>query len=610
MTLRRNAPRPPLPPRRALALALAGVIGLGLVACATDEGGTAPEEAPSAGETGSEALFGDEAAGEDEPAAGPETGLRFVDRTTDAGIAHQHEPGYSSERYFPEIMGSGLALADMDRDGDPDLLVAGGGSIAGESPEGSGPRLYLNDGAGRFEEAGEAWAIPHRGYGQGVAVGDVDGDGWTDVFLSTWGGGDTLLRNTGGGFEDVTESSGLGSGPRDWSASAGFLDMEGDGDLDLWITRYIDFDPTEAVKCWDGDVHVYCTPLLYDAQPDRLLRNEGDGRFTDVSAEAGLEERAAKGLALTIGDVDGDGLADVYVANDITPNQLWLSQGDGRFEEVAQIAGVALSEDGREEAGMGADLSDVDGDGRIDIANSNFQTETTNLYRQSQPLFFDEASDALGIGKTARERLSWGLRFADLDLDGDEDLLVANGHIYDNIDEVTDRVTFPQLNSLYEHRDGLFLDVSAQAGDALADRQVSRGLATGDLDGDGAPDFVVLNNGGSLQVAGNESRTGSFLGLWLEGSPSNRSAIGSRVVATIGEREVTALVRGASSYLSASDPRVILGLGDAEAVDELRIVWPDGQEQLLGLQEAGRWLHVVQGQEPRPFTPGAEVIAP
>lgn len=588
--------------------ALALLAALGLSGC----GGAAPPQEESA-DAPSEALFeepqahGEEGAGARDDGSTP---LRFADRTAASGLAHRHEPGYSSERYFPEIMGSGLAVADMDRDGDADVLVAGGGSIAEDNPPGSGPRLYLNDGTGRFQEAGEAWAMPHRGYGQGVAVGDVDGDGWTDVFLSTWGGGDTLLRNTGAGFEDLTEASGLASGPRDWSASAGFLDMEGDGDLDLWVTRYIDFDPADAVKCWDGSVHVYCTPLLYDAQPDRLFRNEGDGTFTDVSAEAGLDDAPAKSLALSIGDVDGDGRVDVYVANDITPNHLWLNQGEGRFEEVAQVAGVALSEDGREEAGMGADITDVDGDGRTDIANSNFQTETTNLYRQSQPLFFDEVSDAMGIGETARARLSWGLRFVDLDLDGDEDLLVANGHIYDNIQEVTDRVSFAQPNSLYELRDGRFVDVTTIAGDALADEQVSRGLATGDLDGDGAPDYVVLNNGGTLQVAGNESEVGGFLGLWLEGDPSNRSAIGSRVVARVGEREVRTLVRGASSYLSASDPRILLGLGDAEAADEVTIVWPDGQEQSLGRQEAGRWLHVVQGREPEPFTPGAEVIAP
>jgi hypothetical protein len=591
---------------------------LALSACAPGGGG-----APDLGAGGQDADAASESSASEAGAAtgadAPATALRFEDGSAASGITFRHEAGYTSERLLPETMAAGLALADFDRDGALDLLLANGGRVwRAERPEGAGDRLYLGNGDGTFRDATEAWGLePGTHYGQGVAVGDIDGDGWVDAFLSTQGAGDRLLRNTGGtGFEDITEASGAVKDPG-WGSSAGFFDLEGDGDLDLWAVRYIDFfSESDVIPCYDGDVLIYCTPRLYNAQADRLLRNEGDGRFTDISTEAGLDGRKGKGLALVIGDLDLDGDSDVYLANDLTANHLWINEGGGALREIGMRAGVALSAEGREEAGMGADMSDFDGDGLLDLANTNFQSESTSILRQSEGMVFDEVSDPIGIGMTARQRLSWGLDFFDADNDGDEDLIMVNGHIYDNAEEFLQGQTFAQLNTLYENLGGTFADVTASAGSALADLQVTRGVATGDLDGDGLLDFVTNNNGGAPQVALNRTADpGRFVSLWLEGrgapEGANRNAIGAWARARVGEREIVRQVFGAQSYLSVSDFRLHFGLGEAEAIDRLEIHWPGQAEpQVVENLAADRFYRVVQGEAPVTYVPGEGTIAP
>ena len=541
----------------------------------------------------------------------PATTLRFEDATAASGVAFTHVPTRTPRKRMPEVMGSGLVAADFNRDGAPDLVLVNSGALgASTRPAGAGNRLYLNDGRGRFTDRTEAWALPSPGYGMGAAAGDFDNDGWTDLFLTTFEGADVLLRNEGTRFVDVTARAGLRSDGR-WSTSAGFFDLEGDGDLDLWVARYVAYAPRTATDCFQGQIHVYCTPVLYDALPPRLWRNEGGGRFTDASASSGLGARPGKGLALLLADVEPDGDTDAYAVNDSSPNQLWINDGRGRLREQAPLAGVALSEMGRELAGMGADLSDLDGDGRPDLAVANFQDESTSIYLQERPLVFREASDALGVGRTARARLKFGLDFFDADNDGDEDLLVANGHIADNVALYRPSVRFEQPNSLYENQLGRFRDVSASAGAALQDAQVSRGLVTGDLDGDGRLDYVVSNNGGTAQVARNVSvGAGRFVSLWLEGRRANRSAVGARVVARAGGRTLERQVVGSSSYLSASDPRIHLGLGTAERVDELTIHWPGGRPQVLAGLAAGSHYHVIEGQAPERYVPGQAVRSP
>ncbi len=540
--------------------------------------------------------------------APPSTGLRFEDRTADWGVRFTQHAGRHDDRWMPETMGAGLAIIDVNRDGAPDLLFVDSGSLADDVPAGAGPRLFLGDGKGGFSDQTKAWGLTLSGYGMGIAAGDVDGDGWIDVYLTTVRGRDRLLRNDGGkGFVDVTE--GWSVVPSGWTTSAAFLDLEQDGDLDLYVVRYVTYSVQDALKCWFRSIHIYCTPSLFDAQPDRLLRNDGD-RFTDISDR--IAGSFGKGLAIGTGDLDADGDTDLYVANDITRNLLWLNDGSGGLVESGQLAGVAYSELGREEASMGVAVADYNGDGRQDLAVPNFQGESTNLYAGGESGLFRERSDAAGVAITARAKLGFGVEFLDADNDGDEELMTANGHVSDNVADYRDGVTFAQRNSLYENLgDGQMKDVTDGAGPALADMQVSRGLVVGDLDGDGGLDFVFSNNEGAAQVGGNSTPDrGHWLSLWLEGVRANRSAIGAVVTARIGERTITREVRGASSYLSVSDRRIHLGLGEADRVDSLTVTWPGGAPQTFQDVAADRHLHLVQGGTPTQYTPGAAVIPP
>lgn len=546
-----------------------------------------------------------------QPTVTTDGSIRFEDATESSGVMFRHVAGRSAQKWMPEIMGSGVAIADFNRDGAPDIVLINSGQLWREArPAGAANALYLNDGQGHFREVSVEWGLPSPGYGMGVAVGDYDNDGYVDLLLTQFDGNDRLLRNTGTSLIDVTEQVGLSSDGA-WSTSAGFLDFDADGWLDLYVARYLHLPSADAPQSFRNQVLVYPTPLLFPPIADRVWRNDGQGHFTDHSEASGVAAAPSKGLAVAIGDVNVDGRPDVYVANDTAANQLWLTAPEGSWEEVAALAGSAYDEHGREEGSMGADFSDFDGNGLPDIAVSNFHLEVTSIYRQSQPLLFDEAADRVGVGQTSRARLSFGLDYFDADNDGWEELLVANGHIEDNIELNSSSVTFAQPNSLYRNLgDGHYADISEQAGEALLGSAVSRGLATGDLNGDGRLDFVISNNDGPAQVAFNASEAGHFVLLWLEGRPSNRSAIGARVVAQIGDRQLQREVMGAQSYLSVSDFRLHLGLGQAEQVDSLQIHWPSGLLQTLGPLAQGRHYRIVEGQAPEIYVPGERVIAP
>jgi hypothetical protein len=533
------------------------------------------------------------------------TRLDFVDAATEMGLDFQHEPSRSGEKYMPEVLGGGVVLADFDRNGAPDLVFVDSGALEHDGPRPGSNRLFLNDGQGHFRDVTDAWQLPSPGYGMGAAAGDFDDDGWTDLYLTTFGSADVLLRNTGESFVDVTAQAGL-EGDGRWSTSAGFLDHDLDGDLDLYVVSYVDYALESALRCYDHEVHVYCTPLIYAGVADRLLRNEGDGTFIDISRETGLQERAGKGLALAIGDIDEDGDPDVYIANDSTRNVLLINDGAGQFEDQALLRGVAYSGLGREEAGMGVDFADLDGDGTIDIVCTNFQGETTSIYCQNPDGSFSELSDALGVGGASRHRLSFGVDAFDADNDGDEDLLIANGHIDDLVATHRPGVDFEQRDTLYENVEpGRLVDVTEEAGSAFVDPLVGRGLVTGDLDGDGDLDFVIANNGGPARVGRNESReSGHWVTLWLEGRVANRSALGTRIVARVGSRTLKQQVLGASSYLSSTGARVHFGLGEAMRVDELIIDWPGSEPQVLRELAADQHYHVVEGEQPVVFRPG------
>ncbi len=539
-----------------------------------------------------------------------ETNIRFTDFTQKSGVNFKHVPTYTPEKLMPEVIGSGVAAADFNRDGAPDILLVNSGAIGATTrEENAKTRLYINDGKGNFTDKTAEWNLTSVGYGMGVAVGDYDNDGWTDLFLTSYQGNNRLLKNANGKFEDVTERSGI-KPDNSWTTSAGFGDFDGDGDLDLFVVRYVVYTQETAQKTYHNKLMVYSPPYLYQGISDQLWRNDGNGKFTDISKESGIASASLKGLALAIGDIDWDGDTDIYVANDTNPNQLWINDGRGKFKDMARLAGSAYSEGGREEGSMGADFTDFDNNDLLDIGVSNFQDETTSLYSQGSPMLFREVSDSVGIGQSARTRLKFGLDFFDADNDTDEDLIVVNGHIEDNIEQNSDSVTFAQQNTLYENRgNGKFTDISDVSGDGLKDKQVSRGAATADFDGDGDLDFVVSNNGGTAQIVFNETeKKGNFAGFWLEGEKTNRNAIGVRLVAKIGDKKVERQIMGAQSYLSVSDFRIHLGLADAQKIDELTIYWLGGEPQTFKDLPGGKFYYIKENKQPSTFIAGEKQI--
>ncbi len=550
-----------------------------------------------------------------------ETKLKLVDTTVAANFSFNHQANYTPEKYLPEIMSGGVLVADFNGDGAGDVWCINGGRVSQESqrPDDCSDRLFLNDGNGRFTDVTESWGLKTlcTGYGMGGAIGDFDNDGRPDVFLTSWMGGDRLLHNLGDKFVDVTAAAGLNKNTT-WGTSAGFFDYDRDGDLDLYVVRYVDYTLANAFRCYVNNIHVYCAPL-YTGVPDQLFRNNGDGTFTDVADQAfpaetrkmkadnGIEDlNKNKGLAVGLGDVNGDNWPDIYVANDISRNMLYINRQDGTFDEIGREVGVAYGEDGNEQSGMGVAFSDTQGTGRIDIICTNFQKEPTNLYIQSPQFAFADRSDQKGIGASSRARLSFGSNYFDADNDGDEDLIVANGHIHDNVEVFSSDVTFAQTNSLYEATgEGKFQDVTSIAGAALQDSQVSRGLAMIDFNGDGLVDFVVANNNGTYQLAQNQSETaGRFIALRLEGRQANRSAIGAKVSCRVGSRTIVRELYGAASYMATNEFIVHIGVGEAENVEEIRIEWPSNEVQVLPALETNRYYHVVEGQDAKAYVPG------
>ncbi len=553
------------------------------------------------------------------------TKLNFIDWTADSGIHFRHNASRTPEKFLPEVMGAGVVVADFNRDGAPDIFAINGGSVKAcpARPEDIPNRLFLNDGQGRFRDASDEWNVVSFGFGMGGAAADYNNDGWIDLYLTSWGGGERLLRNEQGrGFVDVTAESGLEPDGR-WSTSSGFFDFNQDGHLDLYVARYIDYTLENAIKCYFNNYHVYCAPLLYRGVADRLYRNNGDGTFTDVTATAFPAESllnaaagtvqdasACKGLAVALGDLNNDGLTDIYVANDASRNFLFVNRGDGTFEEIGRTSGVAYGENGMEQSGMGAALSDVNNNGLLDVACTNFQSETTNLYSQDSSLGFVDRTDEYGIGETSRARLSFGVCFFDADNNSEEDLVVANGHIFDNVEKFSSDIRFGQINSLYEAQGGgKFKDVTLAGGSAFEDAQVSRGLAVADFDSDGRIDFVVANSNGTLQLAKNETvDTGNFVSLWLECRGGNTNAIGTKVVVNVGDKKLIRHVYGASSFLAVNDWKMHIGLEASEKIDSLEIYWPGIPEpQILKDIPCNHFYYIFQGASAESYQPGAQV---
>ena len=524
----------------------------------------------------------------------------YVDVAAESGLGHAVTYGSSNgSSYILETTGTGAAVFDFDRDGDNDVLVVNGTTFplleAGRSPRSF---LYVNDGQGRFREAAGESGLTASGWGQGACVGDIDNDGWTDLVV-TYYGSNVLYRNRAGMFEDASDGLGQADGQRRWGAGCAFLDYDADGLLDLFVTNYVDFDPARTPKpgssggCeWKG-IPVMCGPRGLPRASNALYRNKGNGTFEDVSEEAGILAPGGRyALGTVTADFDNDGDTDIYVACDMTPSLLYRNNGDGTFTDIASEAGVAYNVDGQLQAGMGVAVADYDGNGFLDIAKTNFSGDLPSLYSNEDGVFYEDIAFEAGLG--THQLLGWGALFVDADEDGLPDLMLANGHVYPEVDEAPIGETYAQQTLFYRNLgDGRFADATATAGPALQAMRTARGMASGDLDGDGHPEVVVVNVNQPPALLRNPTPEANAVVIRLQGTESNRSAIGSRVEVSFGGNRSTGAVAGGGSYYSQSDLALHFGLGEANAVDAIEIRWPKGlQQRWTGLEPNRRYLFV------------------
>jgi hypothetical protein len=525
--------------------------------------------------------------------------IGFADRAEPAGLRFFHDNGHTRKNPPPpEPMSGGVALLDYDGDGWLDVYVVQGGPFPPSVPAASnGDRLFRNVGGGRFEDVSLRSGVGSfpGGYGNGVTVGDYDNDGRPDLFVTRWRSY-ALYRNRGDGtFADVTAVAGLG-GDRDWPTSSAFADLDGDGDLDLYVCHYLRYDPANPKRCEhpESPHDRTCNPIDFPSLPDHVFRNDG-GRFADITERAGFVDPDGRGLGVVAADLDDDDRIDLFVANDMTANDLFRNLGDFRFEEIGTSAGVACASDGNYRAGMGIACGDLDGDGLSDLAVTNYFGESTTFYRNLGGGLFADHTAAIGLTGPSRPLLGFGAAFFDANSDGWLDLMTANGHVVDN------RPRYPWMMPLQLLLGGpgrQLTDVSARAGAPFQALHLGRGLAVGDLDHDGRPDAVVVMQNEPLVYLHNESeRTGHFIVFRLEGTRSNRDAVGAKVVVTCGGRVRVAQRIGGGSYQSSSDPRLHFGLGQARRVDSVEVRWPSGRVDRFGPLEADAGYRLVEGSK-------------
>ena len=528
----------------------------------------------------------------------PETaGLRFVDVTASAGLGFRHNSGAYGGKLLPETLGSGCAFLDYDADGWQDILLVNGMDWPGHKRQRSTLRLYKNNRNGTFTDVTRAAGLDVELYGMGVAVGDIINDGFPDI-LVTCVGQNRLFRNTGKGtFVDATRGSGLDRREA-FSMSAMWVDFDRDGLLDLFVCNYVRWSTQHDVFCSpDGKQKSYCTPEAYRGETCWLFRNRGDGTFEDVTATCGIFDSSSKSLGVALIDHDRDGWPDIFVANDTQPNKLYRNQRNGTFKDVALEAGVALSEDARARAGMGVDAGDFDNAGATGLAVTNFEGEMVGLYR-ARDGHYEDVAIAAGVGRPSLSRLGFGCLFADVDLDGGLDLIVANGHIDDTVRNVRGNAGHAQPPQLFLNRGGgAFRDVSALVGAAFAAPRVGRGLACGDFDRDGDVDILMTTNNGPAVLLRNDRDAGNRgLRFRLVGTTSNRDAIGATVRIFHGGTSQTRTVKSGSSYLSQSELPVTFGVGRRDRVDRVVVSWPSGRTEEFANVATGKSYDCVEGK--------------
>ena len=521
--------------------------------------------------------------------------IRLNDLTAKAGISFQHNSGAYGGKLLPETLGSGCAFLDYDADGWQDILLVNGMDWPGHKRQRSTLKLYRNNRNGTFTDVTKVAGLDVEMYGMGVAVGDYNNDGFPDVLI-TCVGQNRLFRNTGKGtFIDVTRPSGLGN-HQAFSTSALWFDYDRDGLLDLFVCNYVRWSPEHDVFCsLDGKQKSYCTPEAYRGDTCWLFHNRGDGTFEDVTATSGIFDSSSKSLGVAMLDYDQDGWPDLLVANDTQPNKLYRNLRNGKFKDVGVEAGIAFSTEGKARAGMGVDVGDFENSGKPGLAITNFDNEMIGLYRSAKAGNYDDISIPAGVGLPSKNTLGFGCVWADLNLDGLLDLVVANGHIEETVRNIHGNVGYAQAPQLFLNQGGgKFRDVAAESAE-FAQPKVGRGLAYGDFDRDGDLDLLVTTNNGPAHLYANESQNKSIR-FRLIGTKSNRDAIGAVVRIFHDGQMQTRMVKSGSSYLSQSELPVTFGLGKRKSVDRVEVEWPSSAKEEFKRLDAGRSYEVTENK--------------
>jgi hypothetical protein len=527
--------------------------------------------------------------------------IRFTDVSPAAGLTLRNIAGDPAKNYLLESAGNGVALFDFDNDGDMDALLTNGSTLE-QLAKGGHPMLalYRNDGRGRFTDITRAAGLIRLGWASGVCVADYDNDGFEDVYVTAFGP-NVLWRNIRGKtFVPTGQAADHG-----WSTGCAFGDYDRDGYVDLYVANYVKFErkavPARGTPaCRFMNIATYCGPRPLPGEPDRLYRNTGNGTFVDVTAAAGVTEPGYYGFGVLFTDLDDDGWPDIYVANDSTPNLFFRNQRNGRFKEEALAAGLAVTADGREQAGMGVDVGDVDGDGLLDLVKTNFSQDYTSLYRNEGGGLFVDESFRSGLASTLGPYLGWGVALTDLDNDGLLDLFIANGHVYPDI-ERTGTSSYLQRNQVFRNvGQGRLRHITEKVGGPLLQEKSSRGAAFGDVDNDGDADVLISVLDDLPTLLRNDTTGNHWIAITLQGARSNRSGIGAKVTIEAGGRRQVAEVRSGGSYLSHNDRRVRFGLGDAAIVDRISIRWPLGSTEEAKDLAADRFYTAREGAGIKP----------
>ncbi len=501
------------------------------------------------------------------------------------GITWKHDNAMSTRRYLPESMGPGVAIFDFDNDGWMDLYLVNSGPADFFAP--ATPlrnALYHNNHDGTFTDVTEKAGVAGRDFGIGVAAADYDGDGWTDLLVTTYGRLILYHNNHNGTFTDVTKKAGLAE--PGLFTSAVFFDYDNNGTLDLYVGHFAKYNKALERDCSTNGIAHYCYPKSYDPWPSRLFRNNGNGTFTDVSVSSTIGNYPGKSFGVVATDINNDGLLDLFVANDSVPNFLFLNKGGGKFEEIGVAAGVAYSPEGAARSGMGVDAIDYNHDGFQDLFVANISREKFSLYRNQKDNTFDDVAGPTGIAMATIMDTGWGIRFFDYDLDGWPDIIMANGHPDDLIETISSSLHYREPLLLFHNTGHGYEDVTTQAGPAFAACYPARGLAVGDLDNDGRPDVVIANNGGAPVILHNLLKNSHhWIGLNLAGVQ-----VGAEITWSAGGVEHSVFHRGGGSYLSSSDPRDLLGLGEAAYADWIQVRWP------AAARKTDRFEHVAAGK--------------